>query len=345
MTFQCYTHSVSVSLGVDTGASVTLLSKSAFSALKIKLPNIPFTLQSPKVTLSSVQGLNLTVLGTLTLPVTLPPNHLMFKSVIKEFTMPCDGLLGLNALVLHNIDVFPNRHALSRHDRYDRAMTVSIPLLSVASLAASLDSTSTLSPVKGYSSPSALRSVAPVLIGDQYIGHCSATTLPVRVRDAFVGSAVLSLPDSMRVSRLSLESTLSSVDAHHVNHALVTNTSGAPITLKQGVLGTFEMFDSSSLEESYPFPVAGVRNKLVDEDLSDVVAQLSPHVKKLDYPKGKTALLKLLAKHRHGVAMPGEPLGLTNRLTHHISLQPDIKPSLSLRTDCLTSNDKLCSRG
>ncbi len=89
-----------------------------------------------------------------------------------------------------------------------------------------------------------------------------------------------------------------------MTHPLVTNTSGAPITLKQGVLlGTFEMFDRSSLEESSPLAVAGVGTKLVHEDLSDVVAQLAPHVKTLDYPEGKSALLKLLAKHRHAVAL------------------------------------------
>ncbi len=128
------------------------------------------------------------------------------------------------------------------------------------------------------------------------------------------------------VNRLSLESTLSSVDPHHVTHALVTNTSGAPITLKQGVLlGPFDIFDPSSLEESSPLPVAGVSTQF-DEDLSNVVAQLSPHVKTLDYPEGKSALLKLLAKQRHAVALLGEPLGLTNRLIHHIALQPDAKP-------------------
>ncbi len=83
------------------GASVTLLSESTFSALKIKLPNISLTLQSSKVTLSSVQGLNLTVLGTLTLPVTFAPNLESFNVqfyVIKEFSIPCDGLLGLDSL-------------------------------------------------------------------------------------------------------------------------------------------------------------------------------------------------------------------------------------------------------
>ncbi len=36
----------------------------------------------------------------------------MLHFVIKEFAMPCDGLFDLDSLVFHNIDVFPNIHAL-----------------------------------------------------------------------------------------------------------------------------------------------------------------------------------------------------------------------------------------
>ncbi len=87
------------------------------------------------------------------------------------------------------------------------------------------------------------------------------------------------------------------------------------------------MFDASSLEEPSPFPVACVSAQPGDEDLSDVVAQLAPHVKAPGYPEGKPALLQLLAQYRLAVALPGEPLDLTNRFTHTISLQPDAKPS------------------
>ncbi len=123
----------------------------------------------------------------------------------------------------------------------------------------------------------------------------------------------------MKVSRLSLESTLSSFDAQHVTHALVSNATGAPITLEQGVLlGNFEVFDPSSLEEPSPFPVACVSTQPGDEDLSDVVAQLAPHVKTPNYPEGKPALLQLLAQYRHAVALPGEPLGLSNSHSHYL---------------------------
>ncbi len=87
------------------------------------------------------------------------------------------------------------------------------------------------------------------------------------------------------------------------------------------------MFDPSSLEEPSPFPVACVSAQLGDEGLSDVVAQLGPHVKIPDYLEDKPTLLQLLAQHRHAIALPGEPLGLTNSVTHTISLQPNAKQS------------------
>lgn len=49
-------------------------SVSAFSALQTKLPHVPITLLPSTVTLSRIEDVNLTVLGTLTLPVTLAPN-------------------------------------------------------------------------------------------------------------------------------------------------------------------------------------------------------------------------------------------------------------------------------
>ncbi len=70
--------------------------------------------------------------------------------------------------------------------------------------------------------------------------------------------------------------------------------------------------------------------QLSDKDLSDVVAQLAPHVKTPDYPEGQPTLLQLLAQHRQAVALPGEPLGLTDRVTHTSSLQPDAMPSYVL---------------
>ncbi len=97
------------------------------------------------------------------------------------------------------------------------------------------------------------------------------------------------------------------------------------------LLATYKVLDLSSLEESFPLPVAGVTAHDADvTDLTDVMAQLKPHVNVLEYPATKPALLQLLAKHRQAIALPGEPLGVTTEITHHIALQPSAQPSYVL---------------
>ncbi len=171
--------------------------------------------------------------------------------------------------------------------------------------------------------------VSAVVIGDQYIVPSYATNLSVRLKNAPVGSHVICTPESMRIHRLCLESTISAVHADHISDALVTNKTGSSIALKDGVLlGTFEVLDQSSTEEPLPLPVAGVNAQNADvTDLTDVTAHLRPHVNVLDYPEAKPALLNLLAQHKEAIALPGEPLGVTNKVTHHIARQPGAQSS------------------
>lgn len=79
------------------------------------------------------------------------------------------------------------------------------------------------------------------------------------------------------------------------------------------------MFDLLPLEEPAPIPVASINAQPGDMDLSDIMAQLAPHVKTPDFPDSKPALLNLLAQHRQAVALPGEPLGLTKSHSHYRS--------------------------
>ncbi len=117
--------------------------------------------------------------------------------------------------------------------------------------------------------------------------------------------------------------------ADHISDALVTNKTGSSIILKDGVfLGSFEFLDQSSTEEPLPLPLAGVYAQNADvSDLTDVMAHLKPHVNVLDYPEAKPALLNLLTQHRQAIALPDEPLGVTNKVTHHIALKPGAQPS------------------
>ncbi len=126
----------------------------------------------------------------------------------------------------------------------------------------------------------------------------------------------------MRLHRLSLDSTLSTVCTNHISDAFVTNETRYPIPLKNGAaFGTYEIIDLSSIEESIPHPAAGVDAQTSDvTNPADVIPPLMPHIKVLDYPDAKPALLKLLAQYRQAIALPGEPLEVTNKVTHHIAL-------------------------
>lgn len=107
-------------------------------------------------------------------------------------------------------------------------MTVSTLLLSVASIdarpAKPSDPAPTLSFVEGKRSPPTTRPVATVVIGDKYIGPSFATRLLVRLRFAPVGSEVLSLPDSMRVTCLYYMGVLSLLSLLTTSSMLLSHT-------------------------------------------------------------------------------------------------------------------------
>ncbi len=171
--------------------------------------------------------------------------------------------------------------------------------------------------------------VSAIVIGDQYIGPSCATKFSVRLTNAPVCSHVISTPESMRLHRLCLESTLSTVRTAHISDALVTNKTGSPIHLKDGfALGTYEVLHLSSIEESLPLPVAGMNTQTSDvTDLADVIEPLMPYVNALDYSDAKPGLLKLLAQYRQAIALPGEPLGVKTHVIHHLALQPNTQPT------------------
>ena len=82
-----------------------------------------------------------------------------------------------------------------------------------------------------------------------------------------------------------------------ISDALVPNTSGSLIFLRNGILLlTVEVLDPSSLEKSSPLPITGVNaHNSGMTDLIDVMAHLRPLVNVLDYPETQPALLQLLA--------------------------------------------------
>ncbi len=315
LTIKFMLNQLPIALGVDTGASVTLLSESAYSTLKLKFPDILLELQKSNITLSSVKGSTLHVTGTVTSPISLAPNSKIFNiqfHVTPQFALPCDGLLGLDSLIAPNISVHTKRPVIFSDESFHPAKDVNFPLLlSIASITPHDDQRLSIPASSGSSeeksSSSELWAVSAVVIGDQYIGPLCATRLSFHLKKAPVGSHVIFIPETMCIHHLCLESTLSAVHADHISDALVTNKTGSSITLKDGVLlGTFEVFHLSSIKELLPLPV---NTQFVDVmDLTNVLAHLWPHINILVYPEAKPALLHLLAQHRQAMPYQGNPL-------------------------------------
>lgn len=337
LTVKCYTHDTPIALGIDTGAACNLLSLVAFKVLK-QLYNI--TLSPSDTVLSSVQGCSLTVLGTVTFPVRIAShsNVLNLKFyVTSDFALSCDGLLGFHSLCTHNIDVFPNMHAIFTENASYPAMQTPSPLLkpasytSVSTIQEACPSTNVHQVVMD-GSQRAVPSTCPlqaVVIGDQYIGPTSAVRFSVRLKGASVGNCVVSLPDSVRIHRLALEGTLSTVREGNMCDALVSNVSGSPITLKDGVfLGNFEQYDHLLLENA-PQVIASVSTQCdcTKPSVTVITDSLASLVVAHDYPEAKPRLLDLLTKYRNVVALPGENLGVTHTAQHHIVLKADAQPS------------------
>ena len=164
--------------------------------------------------------------------------------------------------------------------------------------------------------------------GEQYIGPTCASRVPIRVKDIPIGSYVLSLPDSIRVKKLALEGTLTIVRDGHRTDALVTNLTGSPITLKHGVhLGSFIVVDKAFFQDSPSLVVAAVSSQPAPGcNSAELATQLGAHLQGSDFPEAQSRLLDILMTHRQAIALPGEPLGVTDLVTHRIDLKPGTRP-------------------
>ncbi len=158
------------------------------------------------------------------------------------------------------------------------------------------------------------------MVGYHEIQARSAKRIPIRVLDAVVGSDVC-LNGISYIQRLGVESTLSAVREGHVTDALVVNTTGGPVKIKQGLLlRKFLAYNQNVVPEPLDFPTASVSSvctSSVDTELGQAPT-LRSVVNVVDYPEMKHSLLDLLGRYRDAIALPGESLGVTDRTAHHI---------------------------
>ncbi len=75
-----------------------------------------------------------------------------------------------------------------------------------------------------------------------------------------------------------------------------------------------------------PHACIGAVNHSSTSDMTTQGLSFDSHVKVMDYPELKASLLSLLNKYRDVIALPGEPLGATDKTKHHIKLKPNTHP-------------------
>ncbi len=111
--------------------------------------------------------------------------------------------------------------------------------------------------------------------------------------------------------------------------ALVVNTTGGPIKLRQGVfLSEGLAYDGQVASEpmDLPAPILASVCTSVGKDSMVQTQTLESLVTVADYPELSSSLIQLLKWYRDVFALPGEPLGATDRAEHHIKLKPGTNP-------------------
>ncbi len=164
------------------------------------------------------------------------------------------------------------------------------------------------------------RVVKATVTGSHDIPHRTAMHIPVSVPNARV-SCDICIEGESKVKRLAVEPTLCTVREGHKMTALVVNTTGGPITLRQGVfLSEGLAYDGQVVSEpvDLPAPVVASVCASVGKDSMVQTQKLESLVTVVDYPELSSSLIQLLKRYRDVFALPGEPLGATDRAEHHI---------------------------
>ena len=335
------------SFAVDTGASVNVLSEESYQALKRVSRGSRWPLRPHQLNLMGVASERCNILGVVRLPINLGKRtSTMFLEfyVMSNFSLPTDGLLGLTSLRTNNMDIYPDISTVRFQGRSLKAMEKPMRLASIweekiRSKSGTLDTE--VVPTVQFPSPEATNTSAgkenqrdnwklvnATVIGDHEIPHNVAMHIPVAVPEAGVGCDIC-LEGPSRVKRLVIESTLNTVLEGHKTVALVVNTSGGPVRIKQGVLLSKALvYDRRVIPEPFEFPTACVASmgKLPRDSEQGLVPTLDSLVTVVDYPELKQPLMALLGRYRRVLALPGESLGATDKTEHHIRLKQGIQP-------------------
>ena len=323
--------STRLSLAVDTGASVNVLSDTAYQALKRNTRGGRHPLQACDLNLCGVDGNALHVQGKVSLPILIgkgnPPIRVAFY-VVANFQLATDGLLGLASLRDHNMTICPGSHTIS----YRRS---NLPLLSPprslivqAVKRKSPTVSSPILPIISPASPVSPWKVVKVMTATACtIPPQTAMNIQVKIPAASIDSDVC-LGFSGKLHRVGVESTLSRIQNDNCAVGLAVNQTGAEIHLKQGLYICDALaYQCQVTPEALKLPRVDVGCVMRSRDTEvGLDPTLNSAVTVIDYPTLKGPLLSLLSEFRQVIALKGEPLGLAKDVSHVINLKPGTRP-------------------
>ena len=315
------------SFAVDTGAAVNVLSEETYNALKRASRGSRWRLRPNDLNLVGVTCDSLDILGVVRLPVSLGKNTPTMRQdfyVASRFSLPSDGLLGLNTLKAHRVVLNPAQNALSYCGRTFKAMETPVRLAapwerpessangrkvhSATPVAPVVQDLSSVSPPDTDTTPNPnleifsrdWKVVNATVIGHHEVPQRTAMHVPVAVPNATVGCDIC-LEGPSRVNALKVESTLNTVQQGGTTVALVVNATGSPIKIKQGVfLSRALAFNGKVASDPDELPQACV-GTVFSSPACDETSQRSSidsHAKVVDYPELRPRLLNLFNKNR-----------------------------------------------
>ena len=337
-----------LALTIDTGAEINLLSETAFLTLQQSCASL--TLQPTEVSISGPDGHLFQVVGSLSLKFRFHkrarPVNVRFH-VLRNYSLPSDGLLGLPTLSRLRVHIFPDSGLVTFRAHECLALSPSRSLLGDtnsrpppagcvtqhSAARASSPHASSPTPPSAFASTALCLEQAPtvnvVLDNCSILPPHSAAMVPVRLTAAPDGADILILSESVRVRGMRLESGIARVRDGHHTVILVHNLTHGNLTLAKGLcLGEALVYPAPVEERDLPqsFVTAAVTHPRSSRAFHDFSAAIKPSLNTTDYPECDSRLLQLLFRHDSAVALPGQPLGCTHLMEHKIELLPDTRP-------------------
>ncbi len=316
-----------LSLAVDSGAVVNVLSEESFRQLKRQLRGGKLKLHPTDVTLQGVGKNPLEVLGTVTLGIRLGTDsariNLMFY-VISKFNLNADGLIGLRSMTEHQMEIHPPRNLVKIGNRTYPAMEEPCRFLVAHSDAPARTNEQQR---RNASENHSIGSISYArLLHTVTVPANMSMTIAVDVPQAFHGNDIV-IEGPSKLNSVEVEPTLTTVNNEGQAFALLVNQNNYDVTLQAGkTLSQALVYNAKvQLQPDSDSCVASVQRSASDIDVSPP-ATLSSFVKVEDYPEHRQTLINLLQRHRPVVALPGEPLGSTTLTEHTIRVKPGTKP-------------------